>query len=149
MRAVVQRVKSASVTVDGERVSEIGAGVLIFLGVAHDDTTKELEYIANKIANLRIFEDAEGKMNCSLLETGGAALVVSQFTLYGDCRKGRRPSFINAARPEVANALYEQFITALEKRNVPTQGGTFQAMMDIQLINDGPVTILLDSNKQF
>lgn len=149
MRAVVQRVKSASVTVDGERVSEIGAGVLIFLGVAHEDTTKELEYIANKVANLRIFEDAAGKMNCSLLETGGAALVVSQFTLYGDCRKGRRPSFINAARPEVANALYEKFITALEKRNVPTQGGTFQAMMDVQLINDGPVTILLDSAKIF
>jgi len=149
MRAVVQRVKSASVTVDGERVSEIGAGVLIFLGVAHEDTTKELEYIANKIVNLRIFEDAAGKMNCSLLETGGAALVVSQFTLYGDCRKGRRPSFINAARPEVANALYEEFITALEKRNVPTQGGTFQAMMDVQLINDGPVTILLDSDKNF
>lgn len=149
MRAVVQRVKSASVTVDGKRVSEIGAGVLIFLGVAHEDTTTELEYIANKVANLRIFEDAAGKMNCSLLETGGAALVVSQFTLYGDCRKGRRPSFINAARPEVANALYEQFITALEKHNVPTQGGTFQAMMDVQLINDGPVTILLDSAKQF
>ena len=149
MRAVVQRVKSASVTVDGELVSEIGAGVLVFLGVAHDDTTTELEYIANKVANLRIFEDAEGKMNCSLLETGGAALVVSQFTLYGDCRKGRRPSFINAARPEVANALYEQFITALEKIDVPTQGGTFQAMMDVQLINDGPVTILLDSDKQF
>ena len=149
MRAVVQRVKSASVTVDGERVSEIGAGVLVFLGVAHEDTTKELEYIANKVANLRIFEDADGKMNCSLLETGGAALVVSQFTLYGDCRKGRRPSFINAARPEVANALYEAFITALEKRNVPTQGGTFQAMMDVQLINDGPVTILLDSAKNF
>ena len=149
MRAVVQRVKSASVTVNGERVSEIGAGVLIFLGVAHEDTSTELEYIANKIANLRIFEDAEGKMNCSLLETGGAALVVSQFTLYGDCRKGHRPSFINAARPEAANALYEQFIAALEKRNVPTQGGTFQAMMEVRLINDGPVTILLDSDKNF
>ncbi|RKU22720.1 D-tyrosyl-tRNA(Tyr) deacylase [Candidatus Poribacteria bacterium] len=149
MRAVVQRVKSASVTVEGERVSEIGAGVLIFLGVAHDDTTTELEYIANKIVNLRIFEDEEGKMNRSLLETGGAALVVSQFTLYGDCRRGRRPSFINAARPEVANALYEQFITRLNQQNVPTQGGTFQAMMDVQLINDGPVTILLDSDKQF
>ena len=149
MRAVVQRVKSASVKVDGELVSEIGAGVLIFLGVAHEDTTTELEYIANKVANLRIFEDAEGKMNCSLLEAGGAALVVSQFTLYGDCRKGRRPSFINAARPEVANALYEQFITALEQQNIRTQGGTFQAMMDVQLINDGPVTILLDSDKQF
>lgn len=149
MRAVVQRVKSASVTVDGELVSEIGAGVLIFLGVAHDDTATELEYIANKVTNLRIFEDEEGKMNRSLLETGGAALVVSQFTLYGDCRKGRRPSFINAARPEVANALYEQFIGALEQQNIPTQGGTFQAMMDVQLINDGPVTILLDSDKQF
>ena len=149
MRAVVQRVKSASVKVDGELVSEIGAGVLIFLGVAHDDTTTELEYIANKVANLRIFEDPEGKMNCSLLETGGAALVVSQFTLYGDCRKGRRPSFIKAARPETANALYEQFITALEQQNIRTQGGTFQAMMDVELINDGPVTILLDSDKQF
>ena len=149
MRAVVQRVKSASVNVDGELVSEIGAGVLIFLGVAHEDTTTELEYIANKVANLRIFEDAEGKMNCSLLEAGGAALVVSQFTLYGDCRKGRRPSFIKAARPETANALYEQFITALEQQNIRTQGGTFQAMMDIELINDGPVTILLDSDKQF
>ena len=149
MRAVVQRVKSASVTVDGELVSEIGAGVLIFLGVARDDTATELEYIANKVANLRIFEDEDGKMNRSLLETGGAALVVSQFTLYGDCRKGRRPSFINAARPEVANALYEQFISALEQQNIPTQGGAFQAMMDVRLINDGPVTILLDSDKQF
>ena len=149
MRAVVQRVKSASVTVNGELVSEIGAGVLIFLGVAHDDTATELEYIANKVANLRIFEDEDGKMNRSLLETEGAALVVSQFTLYGDCRKGRRPSFINAARPEVANTLYEQFITLLKQQNIPTQGGTFQAMMDVQLINDGPVTILLDSDKQF
>ena len=149
MRAVVQRVKSASVTVDGELISVIGAGVLVFLGVAHDDTTTELEYIANKVANLRIFEDEEGKMNRSLLETGGAALVVSQFTLYGDCRKGRRPSFINAARPEAANTLYEQFITTLKQQHIPTQGGTFQAMMDVQLINDGPVTILLDSEKQF
>ena len=149
MRAVIQRVKSASVKVDGELVSEIGAGLLIFLGIAHDDSETELEYIANKVANLRIFEDADGKMNCSLLDIGGEALVVSQFTLYGDCRKGRRPSFIDAARPEVANALYEQFITALEKLNIPTQGGTFQAMMDVQLVNDGPVTILLDSDKQF
>lgn len=149
MRAVIQRVRSASVKVDGELVSEIGAGLLIFLGIAHDDTETELEYIANKVANLRIFEDADGKMNCSLLDIGGEALVVSQFTLYGDCRKGRRPSFIDAARPEVANALYEQFITALEQQNIPTQGGTFQAMMDVQLVNDGPVTILLDSDKQF
>ena len=149
MRAVVQRVKSASVTVEGQLVSEIGAGVLVFLGVAHDDTATELEYIANKVANLRIFEDEAGKMNLSLLDTGGAALIVSQFTLYGDCRKGRRPSFINAARPEVANALYEQFIDILKQQNIPTQGGTFQAMMDVELINDGPVTILLDSDKQF
>ena len=149
MRAVIQRVKSASVKVEGTLVSEIGAGVLIFLGVAREDTATEIEYVANKVANLRIFEDAEGKMNRSLLETGGAALVVSQFTLYGDCRKGRRPSFIKAARPESANALYEQFIVALKEQNIPTQGGTFQAMMDVELINDGPVTILLDSDKQF
>ncbi len=149
MRAVIQRVKSASVKVEGELVSEIGVGVLIFLGVAHEDTATEIEYIANKVANLRIFEDEEGKMNRSLLDTGGAALVVSQFTLYGDCRKGRRPSFIKAARPKSANALYEQFITALEQQNIPTQGGTFQAMMDVALVNDGPVTILLDSDKIF
>ncbi len=149
MRAVIQRVKSASVTVDNKLISEIGPGLLIFLGISHTDAEKELEYIANKIANLRIFEDANGKMNCSILDTSGEALVVSQFTLYGDCRKGRRPSFINAARPDVANDLYEQFITILEKLNIPTRGGTFQAMMDVQLINDGPVTILLDSDKQF
>lgn len=149
MRAVVQRVKSASVSVEGKLVSEIGAGVLIFLGVAHEDTATQIEYIANKVANLRIFEDEEGKMNRSLLEMGGAALVVSQFTLYGDCRKGRRPSFIKAARPELANALYEAFIIALEQQNISTQGGTFQAMMDVELVNDGPVTILLDSDKQF
>ncbi len=149
MRAVIQRVKSASVKVDGELVSEIGVGLLIFLGIAHDDTETELEYIANKVANLRIFEDADGKMNCSLLDTGGSALVVSQFTLYGDCRKGRRPSFIEAARPDVANALYEEFISTLSQLNIPTLGGTFQAMMDVELINDGPVTILLDSDKQF
>lgn len=149
MRAVIQRVKSANVKVDGELVSEIGAGLLIFLGIAHDDSQAEIDYIANKAANLRIFEDADGKMNCSLLETGGSVLVVSQFTLYGDCRKGRRPSFINAARPEVANALYEAFIAALKQQNIETYGGTFQAMMDVELINDGPVTILLDSEKQF
>ena len=149
MRAVIQRVKSASVKVEGTLVSEIGAGVLIFLGVAREDTATEIAYVANKVANLRIFEDAEGKMNRSLLETGGAALVVSQFTLYGDCRKGRRPSFIKAARPESANALYEQFIASLKAQKIPTQGGTFQAVMDVALINDGPVTILLDSDKQF
>ena len=149
MRAVIQRVKSASVRVDGELISEIGKGLLVFLGITHDDTEVELNYIAGKVANLRIFEDMDGKMNCSLLDVGGAALVVSQFTLYGDCRKGRRPSFIDAARPKKANVLYEQFINALKDLNVPTEGGTFQAMMDVQLVNDGPVTILLDSNKEF
>lgn len=149
MRAVIQRVKSANVKVDGELVSEIGTGLLIFLGIAHNDTETELEYIANKVANLRIFEDSDSKMNLSLLDTRGAALVVSQFTLYGDCRKGRRPSFIDAARPERANELYEQFISLLNALNIPTVGGTFQAMMDVQLVNDGPVTILLDSDKQF
>ncbi len=149
MRAVVQRVKSASVRVGSELVSEIGTGLLIFLGVAHDDTQAEIEYTANKIANLRIFEDVEGRMNRSLLEIGGEALVVSQFTLYGDCRKGRRPSFINAARPEQAKEIYEQFIGVLQEQQIRTQGGTFQAMMDVQLINDGPVTILLDSSKGF
>ena len=149
MRAVIQRVKSASVTVDNKLISEIGPGLLIFLGISHKDTKTDLEYTANKIANLRIFEDADGKMNCSILDSGGEALVVSQFTLYGDCRKGRRPSFIDAARPDVANNLYEQFITTLQQLNIPTKGGTFQAMMDVQLINDGPVTILLDSEKLF
>ncbi len=149
MRAVIQRVKSASVKVQGKPISEIGTGVLVLLGIAHKDTATEIQYIANKVAHLRIFEDEEGKMNRSLFEIRGAALVVSQFTLYGDCRKGRRPSFIEAARPEPANALYEQFIIALEKQNIPTQGGIFQAMMDVQLVNDGPVTILLDSEKQF
>lgn len=149
MRAVIQRVKSASVRVDGELISEIEKGLLVFLGIAHDDTEVELNYIAGKVANLRIFEDMDGKMNCSLLDVGGAAFVVSQFTLYGDCRKGRRPSFIDAARPKKANVLYEQFINALKDLNVPTEGGTFQAMMDVQLVNDGPVTILLDSNKEF
>ena len=149
MRAVIQRVRSASVKVADELVSEIGAGLLIFLGIAHDDSQAEIDYIASKVAHLRIFEDADGKMNCSLLETGGSALIVSQFTLYGDCRKGRRPSFIAAARPEVANALYEKFITTLKQQNIETYGGTFQAMMNVELINDGPVTILLDSDKQF
>jgi len=149
MRAVVQRVKHASVTITGNPVSEIESGALIFLGVAHSDVPADVSYIAKKVANLRIFPDQTGKMNRSLLQTGGAALVVSQFTLYGDCRKGRRPSFIAAARPEEAKKLYQKFISDLKQLGIPTAGGTFQAMMDVQLINDGPVTILLDSNKQF
>ena len=149
MRAVVQRVKSASVTVDGEQVSEIGKGLLIFLGVAQEDTTGDIDYLANKVANLRIFEDDEGRMNRSLLEIGGEALVVSQFTLYGDCRKGRRPSFITAAQPEQADTLYQAFMEALARLGVSVKAGVFQAMMDVELINDGPVTILLDSSKLF
>lgn len=149
MRAVVQRVKSASVMVEGERISEIRQGLLVFLGVAQDDTSNDVDYLANKIANLRIFEDKAGKMNESLLENGGEILVVSQFTLYGDCRKGRRPSFIAAANPEKGNALYQEFIEAITRMSVPVKAGIFQAMMDVELINDGPVTIILDSTKLF
>ena len=149
MRAVVQRVKSASVTVDGKLISEIGKGLLIFHGVAQEDTSSDLDYLTNKVANLRVFEDDEGRMNRSLLEIGGAALVVSQFTLYGDCRKGRRPSFIDAAPPDKAEALYQQFIQALSSAGIPVKSGIFQAMMDVELVNDGPVTILLDSGKLF
>ena len=149
MRAVIQRVKSASVTVDGKVISEICRGLLIFLGVAQEDTAADVDYLASKIANLRIFEDDEGRMNRSLLEVGGEALVVSQFTLYGDCRKGRRPSFTTAARPEKADALYQEFMRAIAKIGVPVKAGIFQAMMDVALINDGPVTMLLDSSKLF
>jgi D-tyrosyl-tRNA(Tyr) deacylase len=149
MRVVVQRVASASVTVDGKLISKIGKGLLIFHGVAQEDTSADLDYLTNKVANLRVFEDDEGRMNRSLLEIGGEALVVSQFTLYGDCRKGRRPSFINAAPPEKAEALYQEFIQALSNTGVSVKAGIFQAMMDVKLINDGPVTILLDSSKLF
>ncbi len=149
MRAVVQRVASASVTVDGKLISEIGKGLLIFHGVAHEDTSADLDYLTNKVANLRVFEDDEGRMNRSLLEVGGEALVVSQFTLYGDCRKGRRPSFIDAAPPDKAEALYQQFIRALSNTGISVRSGIFQAMMDVELVNDGPVTILLDSSKLF
>jgi D-tyrosyl-tRNA(Tyr) deacylase len=149
MRVVIQRVKSASVMVEGERISEIRQGLLIFLGVAQEDTSSDVDYLANKIANLRIFEDKAGRMNKSILESGGEILVVSQFTLYGDCRKGRRPSFIAAAPPEKGKTLYQEFIEAIAKMGVPVKTGIFQAMMDVQLINDGPVTIMLDSSKLF
>ena len=149
MRAVIQRVKSASVTVEGKVVSEIRVGLLVFLGVAQEDTPADVNYMASKIANLRIFEDDEGRMNLSILEVGGEALVVSQFTLYGDCRKGRRPSFIAAARPEKADPLYQAFMDEISRLGVPVKAGIFQAMMDVELINDGPVTMLLDSNKLF
>lgn len=149
MRAVVQRVKSANVKVGGECISEICQGLLVFLGVGQDDTSNDVIYLANKIANLRIFEDKTGRMNESLLGSGGELLVVSQFTLYGDCRKGRRPSFIAAANPEKGNALYQEFIETVTRMNVPVKAGIFQAMMDVELINDGPVTIMLDSTKLF
>ena len=149
MRAVVQRVASASVTVDGKLISEIGKGLLIFHGVAHEDTSADLDYLTNKVANLRVFEDDEGRMNRSLLEIGGEALLVSQFTLYGDCRKGRRPSFIDAAPPDKAEEFYQQFICALSNTGISVRAGIFQAMMDVELVNDGPVTILLDSSKLF
>ena len=149
MRAVIQRVKSASVTVEGTVVSEIQKGLLVFLGVAQEDTSADVDYMASKVANLRIFEDDEGRMNLSILDTGGEVLVVSQFTLYGDCRKGRRPSFIHAARPEKADPLYQAFMDEISRLGVPVKAGIFQAMMDVELINDGPVTMMLDSNKLF
>ncbi len=149
MRAVVQRVKTAKVIVDGEVVGEIGKGVLIFLGVGVEDTIDDANYLASKIVHLRIFGDDEGKMNLSLVETDGEALVVSQFTLWGDCKKGRRPSFIRAADPTVANDLYQKFILFLKGKGVQVAEGKFQEMMDVHLVNDGPVTLLLDSAKNF
>ena len=149
MRAVVQRVTEARVEVAGEIVGEIGAGFLVLLGVSRDDGTTDADYLAEKIANLRVFEDDEGKMNRSLLESGGAMLAVSQFTLYGDTRKGRRPSFIEAAEPVKANALYEYFVGRARSLGVKVETGVFQAMMKVSLVNDGPVTILLDSKKLF
>lgn len=149
MRAVVQRVKTAKVMVDGAVVGEIGKGVLIFLGVGVGDTIDDADYLASKIVHLRIFGDSEGKMNLSLLETGGEALVVSQFTLWGDCKKGRRPSFVRAADPAVANDLYQKFIFFLKGKGIQVAEGRFQEMMDVHLVNDGPVTLLLDSAKNF
>ena len=149
MRAVLQRVSRAKVTVDGETVGEIGKGILVLLGVSREDTEKEAVYLAEKTLNLRIFEDTEGKMNLSLLDISGELLVVSQFTLYGDARRGRRPSFIEAAAPDEANRLYEFFAAEARKQIAKVETGKFQAMMDVELVNDGPVTILLDSAKLF
>lgn len=149
MRAVIQRVSSASVKVDSETTGEIGPGLLVLLGIHHDDGEREIRWMADKISNLRIFEDDRGKMNLSLLDTGGGMLVVSQFTLYGDCRKGRRPGYSAAAPPEKANALYENFISAAAQLGIETASGRFQAHMDVSLVGDGPVTLLLDSSKQF
>lgn len=145
MRAVVQRVKESRVTVGRECVGKIGRGLLVLLGVAAGDSEKDIDYMADKIVNLRIFEDADDKMNRSLLDIGGELLVVSQFTLLGDCRKGRRPSFITAADPEKANTFYEQFVTAARAKGVQVQTGRFRAMMDVALVNDGPVTLIVES----
>lgn len=149
MRAVVQRVSRAKVTVDGEVTGEIGKGLLVLLGVSVRDSEKDAVYLAEKILNLRIFEDAEDKMNLSLLDIKAELLVVSQFTLCGDVTRGRRPSFIDAAPPERANHLYEAFVAEASKQIENVQTGRFQAMMDVELVNDGPVTILLDSEKRF
>lgn len=149
MRAVVQRVTEASVTVDGTVVGQIGRGFLVLLGIAGDDSEQDVVWLAGKIAGLRVFEDAEGKMNLGLSDVGGAVLLVSQFTLYGDCRKGRRPSFVEAARPEAAVPLYQSMVAELRGLAVPVETGTFQAHMDVRLLNDGPVTLLLDSRRQF
>jgi D-aminoacyl-tRNA deacylase len=144
MRAVVQRVSQARVQIDGEVVGEIGLGLLVLLGITHEDTPEHTEWLADKIVGLRIFEDDAGKMNRDVIEVGGAILVVSQFTLYGDASKGRRPSFIGAARPEVAIPLYEKFIALLRERGLRVETGEFGAMMDVELVNDGPVTLWLE-----
>lgn len=149
MRAVLQRVTRASVRVGGETVGEIGPGLVVLLGVARDDGERDALYLVEKVLTLRVFEDAEGRMNLSLAEAGGALLAVSQFTLYGDVRKGRRPSWFDAAPPELARPLYELFIAEARARGVHVETGSFQAMMEVELVNDGPVTILIDSRKLF
>jgi len=145
MRAVVQRVSQSAVDVDGEKVGSIGSGLLVLLGVARGDELSAADYLAEKISNLRIFEDVDGKMNRSLMDIQGEMLVVSQFTLLGDCRKGRRPSFIQAAPPEIADRLYRHFVEAVRSKGVHVETGQFQAMMAVKLINDGPVTLVLES----
>jgi len=149
MRIVLQRVTRASVTVDGRVTGEIGAGLVALVGVGREDTSATAISMAEKIVNLRIFNDEQGKMNRSLLDTNGAILAVSQFTLYGDARGGRRPSFVLAAPPEMGKALYEEFVAALRSLGIRVETGVFQAHMSVELVNDGPVTILLDSSKLF
>ncbi len=149
MRAVVQKVSSSKVTVDDEVVGQIKQGLLVLLGVTHEDTSKDVDYMVDKVTNLRIFEDEEGKMNLSLKDIGGEVLAVSQFTLYGDARRGRRPSFSDAARPEVANPLYEEFVKKVRDLGINVGTGKFGAHRMVDLTNDGPVTILLESGKSF
>ena len=145
MKIVIQRAKDAKVTVEEKIVGEINEGVMVLVGITHDDTEADAEYIADKVANLRIFEDDAGKMNHSLLDINGQVLSVSQFTLYGDCRKGRRPNFMNAAKSDYANDLYEYFNTKLREKGLQVETGTFGAMMDVQFTNVGPVTLILES----
>ena len=145
MRAVIQRVKESRVEVKGRIVGSIGEGLLIFLGVGKEDTEKDCQYLANKVAHLRIFPDTGSLMNLSLKETGGEILIISQFTLLGDCRKGRRPSFANAAPPEKANELYEHFIKLMRESGIQVATGQFRSMMEVYLINDGPVTLIIDT----
>ncbi len=145
MRAVIQRVKQSSVSINNSTVSKIGKGLLVLLGIAKDDEIDDADYLAEKLIHLRIFEDENGKMNRSLLDTGGEMLVVSQFTLLGNCSKGRRPSFIDAADPEKANRLYEVFTDKVREKGVTAKTGKFQTMMDVELINDGPVTLIVES----
>jgi D-aminoacyl-tRNA deacylase len=147
MRAVVQRVSRAAVSVNGQRMADIEHGLVVLLGVWHMDTTEDATQLARKIVHLRIFDDAEGKLNRSILEVRGSMLVISQFTLYADSRKGRRPSFVDAARPEVAKPLYEVFVAEARRQGVPVVTGEFQALMDVELVNRGPVTIILDSQQ--
>ena len=149
MRAVIQRVSRAQVRVEGQIVGEIGKGILLLLGVGKGDTKPQADSLLEKLVNLRIFEDEAGKMNLSLLDVGGALMVISQFTLYADCRKGRRPSFTDAGSPEEAKALYEYFIHQARSRGLIVASGIFQALMEVELINFGPVTILLDSSRDF
>ena len=147
MRAVLTRVKSASVTIDGEVVGKIGQGFLILLGVGPEDTERECRYLAEKALGLRVFEDENEKMNLGLADVGGEVLVVSQFTLYGNCRKGRRPSFAEAANPELGNRLYERFLEICEELGYPPQHGRFGADMQVESVNDGPVTLILDTDQ--
>lgn len=149
MRSVVQRVKRASVIVNGQNVGEISAGLLILLAVGQEDQEDDLTWMVDKLVGLRIFEDDEGKMNRSVKDMGGEILIVSQFTLYGDCRSGKRPSFTSAAPPEQAKALYERTVEGIRSHGLKVETGIFQAQMDVELINDGPVTLLLDSKKKF